>query len=202
VAGGNALIAFFQAARAPLVVVISAAYVDAQHIAFYVAGQRLANLASLALFGVSGFASPLIAQYFALADFAKLQRLARHAARGALGAALVIAVAMIAFGQDLLRLFGAGFDTAYAALLVLLLGEVVAAAAGPVGFFLSMTGGQMTATKIEAVVSVAAVLLALLLIPRYGILGIAVVVTACSCLRNIAMFIAVWRRLRVRSTAF
>ena len=53
---------------------------------------------SLALFGISGFVSPLIAQYFALADFSKLQRLARQAARGALGAALVTALVMLGFG--------------------------------------------------------------------------------------------------------
>lgn len=202
VAGGNALIAFFQAARAPLIVIITAAYVDAQHIAFYVAGQRLANLASLALFGVSGFASPLIAQRFALADFAQLQRIAHLAARGALGASLVTAVVMVGFGRDLLQLFGDGFAVAYAPLLVLLLGEVIAAAAGPVGHFLSMTGRQMTATRIEAIVSVVAVCLALLLIPRFGILGTAISVATCSILRNGAMFIAVWRHLGLRSTAF
>ena len=202
VAGGNALISLFQAARAPLVVVISGAYVDPEHIAFYVAGQRLANVASLALFGISGFASPLISQYFALADRPRLQRLAHLAARGALGSSMLIALVLILFGHQLLRLFGEGFETAYVPLLVLLVGELVAAAAGPVGFFLSMTGRQMNATRIEGAVSVVAIGLALLLIPSYGILGSAIAVATCSCLRNIAMFIAVRRHLGLRSAAF
>jgi O-antigen/teichoic acid export membrane protein len=202
VAGGNALIALFQAARAPLVVVISGAYVDPQHIAFYVAGQRLANVVSLALFGISGFTSPLISRYFALSDRPRLQRLARLAARGALGGAMAIALVLVVFGRQILRLFGEGFDTAYFPLLVLLFGELVAAASGPVGFFLSMTGRQMDATRIEGVVSVVAIGLALVLIPRYGIVGSAIVVAACSCLRNIAMCVVVWRRLGLRSAAF
>jgi len=199
VAGGNALISFFQAARTPLVVVISGGYVDAQHIAFYVAGQKLANVASLALFGISGFASPLISRHFALADVPRLQRLAHLAARGALAGALLIALVVAGFSEQLLRLFGEGFEAARVPLLVLLLAELVAAASGPVGFLLSMTGRHMIATKIEASVSAVAIALALLLVPRYGIVGSALAVTASSCLRNIAMIVAVRRQLGLRS---
>ena len=87
-------------------------------------------------------------------------------------------------------------------LLILLCGEFVAAAAGPVGFFLTMTGRQMTATRIEAATSVIALGLALVLIPRYGILGAAIAVAAGSALRNASMFVAVWRQLGLRSTVF
>ena len=199
VAGGNALISFFQAARTPLVVVISGAYLDSQHIAFYVAGQKLANVTSLALFGISGFASPLVSRHFTLGDVPRLQRLAHLAARGALAGALLIALVVIGFSRTLLGFFGEGFEAARAPLIVLLFGEIVAAASGPVGFFLSMTGHQMTATKIEAGVSVVAVGLALFLVPRYGIAGSALAVTASSCLRNIGMVFAVRRQLGLRS---
>ncbi|HKY08582.1 MAG TPA: oligosaccharide flippase family protein, partial [Candidatus Binatia bacterium] len=142
VAGSNLLISLFQAVRAPLIVVIAGAYVDAQQIAFYVAAHRLANVMSLALLGISGFASPLISQYFALADISKLQNLARLAARGAFAGALATALALVGFGDDLLGLFGAGFETAYISLLVLVGGELIAAAAGPIGFFMTMTNRQ------------------------------------------------------------
>jgi len=202
VAGSNLLISLFQAVRAPLIVVISGAYLDAQQLAYYVAAHRLANVMSLALLGISGFASPLIAQYFALADFSKLQSLAHLAARGAFAGALATALLLVGFGYDLLGLFGAGFATAYMPLLVLLCGELVAAAAGPIGFFMTMTNRQRSATRIEAATSAIAVGLALVLIPRYGILGAAVAVAAGSAVRNISMFAAVWRQLGVRSTIF
>ena len=115
VAGSNLLISLFQAVRAPLIVVIAGAYVDVQQLAYYVAAQRLANVMSLGLLGISGFASPLISQYFALGDFSKLQRLAHLSARGAFGGALATALVLIGFGYELLGLFGAGFKTAYAA---------------------------------------------------------------------------------------
>jgi O-antigen/teichoic acid export membrane protein len=202
VAGSNVLISFFQAVRAPLIVVIAGVYVDSQHLAFYGAAQRLANVVSLGLLGISGFASPMISRYFALSDFAKLQRLAQLSARGALGGALVAALVLTGFGGELLRLFGAGFETAYLPLLILLFGEFVAAATGPVGFFLTMTGRQLTATRIEAVTSVIAVGLALVLIPRDGIVGAAIAVAAGSALRSTTMFVAVWRQLGVRSAVF
>ena len=112
------------------------------------------------------------------------------------------ALVLIGFGDELLRLFGEGFETAYLPLLILLFGEFVAAATGPVGFFLTMTGRQLTATRIEAAASVIAVALALVLIPRDGILGAAIAVSAGSALRSAAMFVAVWRQLGVRSAVF
>ncbi len=202
VAGSNMLIALFQAVRAPLIVVIVGAYLDVQQIAYYVAAQRLANVMSLALLGISGFASPLMSQYFALADFSRLQRLAHLSARGAFAGALATALVLVGFGYDLLGLFGAAFKTAYLPLLLLLCGELVAAAVGPVGFFMTMTNRQVSATWIEAVTSALAIGLAFVLIPRYGILGAAAVVAAGSAVRNVSMFAALWRQLGVRSAIF
>ena len=202
VAGSNVLISFFQAVRAPLIIVIAGAYVDSHQLAFYGAAQRLANVVSLGLLGISGFASPLISRYFALSDVARMQQLARLSARGALGGAIVTALVLVGFGNQLLGLFGAGFDAAYLPLLILLIGELVSAATGPVGFFLTMTGRQLTATRIEAVTSIIAVVLALVLIPRDGILGAAGAVAAGTALRSAAMFVAVWRQLGVRAAVF
>ena len=199
VAAGNALISFVQAARTPLIAVIAGAYVEPQYLGYFVAAQKLANMVSLGLTGISGFASPLIAQYFALSHFSKLQRLAQLSARGSLGGALVVALVLMGAGHALLGLFGDGFETAYGALVVLLLGELAAAAAGPVGYFLTMTGRHMTATWIEAASSVLALGLALLLIPRLGILGAALVIALGSAARNIAMVVAVWRYHGLRS---
>jgi len=201
-AGSNTLIALFQAARAPVVVVISAVYLDAQHVAFYVAARRLANSMSLGLVGISGFASPLVSGYYALKDFSKLQRLAHLAAWGSMLAAMATASVLMVSGASLLRLFGNGFEVAYASLMILSCGEMIAAAAGPVGYFLTMTGGQMTATRIEAAASAITVALALALIPGSGIIGAALAVAAGSLLRNAWMFAAVWRRLGVRSAPF
>ena len=203
VAASNLLISLFQAVRAPLIVVIAGAYVDVQQLAYYVAAQRLANVMSLALLGISGFASPLIAQYFALGDFSKLQRLAHLSARGAFAGALVTALVLIGFGYELLALFGAGFTTAYVPLLILLCGELVAAATGPVGFLMTMTSRQRSATWIEAATSAIAIGFALALIPRYGILG-AAARRRCGqhVAKRFAMFVAVWRQLGLRSRIF
>ena len=167
VAGSNLLISLAQAVRAPLIVVISGAYLDAQQLAYYVAAHRLANVASLGLLGISAFASPLISKHFALADVSQLQGLARLAARGAFAGALATALVLVGFGHGLLGLFGAGFETAYMPLVVLLCGELVASVVGPVGFFMTMTNREVSATWIEVAASAIAIGLALVLIPRH-----------------------------------
>ena len=196
------LISLAQAVRAPLIVVISGAYLDAQQLAYYVAAHRLANVASLGLLGISAFASPLISQHFSLADVSKLQGLARLAARGAFAGALATALVLVGFGHGLLGLFGAGFETAYMPLVVLLCGELVASAVGPVGFFMTMTNREVSATWIEVAASAIAIGLALVLIPRHGILGAAVAVAAGSTARNVGMFVAILRQMGLRSTVF
>ena len=199
---GNVLIALFQAARAPAVVVIAAFYVDAEQIAFYVAAHRLANTMSLGLLGVSGFVSPLVSGSYAMRDFALLQRIARLAASGSMLTAIVTAVTLIAFGMPLLRLFGDEFESAYTALIILTCGELAAAAVGPVGHILAMTGGQRVAAAIEGAASVVTVALAFTLMPDYGIVGAGIAVAAGSMLRNVWMFAFVWVRLGVRSAPF
>ena len=199
VAGDNFLISLLQATRVPLIVVIMGAQVDPRHLAYYVAAARLANVTVLGLTGISGMATPQIARHFALSDPAELQRVAYRAARGSLACASVVAAALAVFGRPLLGLFGTGFESAFVPLLVLMTGELVAAAAGPVGYFLTMTGQQRTATAIEALSSVLAVGLAIVLIPAYGIVGTAWVVTLAGTLRNVMMVVAVQRYLGVRS---
>lgn len=199
VAISNMLIALFQAVRAPLIVVIAGSYVDAPQLAYFGAAQRLANVMSLGLTGISAFVSPLISEYFALSDFTRLQRLAHAAARGAFAAALAAALLLIVLGRALLGLFGEGFGSAYLPLMVILIGEIAGAAAGPVGYFLTMTGRQISATRIEAVTSVLAIGIAMILVPRHGILGAAIVIATASTFRNVAMVVTVRRTLGLRS---
>jgi len=201
VAWGNLLIATFQAARAPLIIVIAGAYVEAQQLAFYGAAQRLANVMSFGLIAISAQAAPRISGYFAVSDVDGLRRLARVASRGALAVALATALLMSVLGPQLLRLFGEGFEIAYVPLLVLLFGEMAAAMAGPVGFFMSMTGLHKTAAWIEGITSAFVLLIAFVIVPRHGVLGAAIAVASGSVLRNAAMAIVVRRRLRLQGTA-
>ena len=199
VAAGNLLIALLQAARAPLVVVIAGAHVEPQQLGFLAAALKLANVAALGLTGITGFASPEVARYFALGDTASLQRLGHLSARASLAVALLMAVILAAAGERFLGFFGDGFSAAYPALLVLLAGELVAASVGPVGYFLTLTGRHRAATWIEAGTSVLVLVLAQVLIPRIGILGAAEAVALGATVRNIAMVVAVWRLHGLRS---
>lgn len=199
VATTNFLIALFQAARAPAIVVIAGAYVESQQIAFYGAAQRLAAVASTGLLGLSGYAAPLIARCHAMGDVEGLRRVAMRSAIAGIATALPAALVLLAWGGTLLALFGPGFDTARTTLWMLLAGELAAAVCGPVGVFLTMTGRQRLATAIEAATSVGAVAFAWMLIPGHGILGAALAVTVGALARNAAMAIVVLRTLTADS---
>lgn len=197
-AAANALIALFQAVRAPAIVVVLAAHVPPEHVAYFVAAQRLAGMASLGLIGVSGFVSPLVSRHFVLGDSRVLQRLAHLGARGSIAAAGAVALVLMVLGETVLEWFGPAFGASYVALLVLLTGEIFAAAVGPVGHFLVMTGAQRAASWIEAISGIGALALACALIPAHGMLGAAIAIASGSVLRNLWMAFFLWQRQGIR----
>lgn len=194
-AGSNLSIALLQASRAPLVVVIAGAWVDPGQLAFFVAASRLANGVGLGLTGISGPASPMIASLHALGDRRGLRRLAAVSAGGALAAGAAVALVLLLFGRELLGLFGPGFEAGFRPLMLLLAGEMAAAAVGPVGHLMVMTGRQRLALGIEALSSAVALVLAPLLIVRHGIDGAAAAMAGAAVLRNVCMAMAVWQGL-------
>jgi O-antigen/teichoic acid export membrane protein len=195
-AGANLSISVLQAARAPLVVVIAGAWIEPVQLAGLVAASRLANVAGLGLTGLSAPASPLMASLHAVDDRQGLRRLALVSAGGTLAFGVALTLPLSLFGHSLLAAFGPGFETGHASLLVLLAGELAAAAAGPVGHLMVMTGRQRDALRIEAASSVLALVLAIWLIPRHGATGAAIAMAASSVLRNGWMAAVAWRGLQ------
>lgn len=194
-AGSNLSISLLQASRAPLVVVIAGTWVEPGQLACFVAASRLANAVGLGLTGISGPASPMIASLHALGDRSGLRRLALVSAGGALTAGAATAGVLLLFGHELLSLFGPGFEAGFRPLMLLLAGEMAAAAVGPVGHLMVMTGRQRLALAIEALSSAVALVLAPLLIARHGIDGAAAAMAGAAVLRNACMAVAVWQGL-------
>ena len=195
-AGANLSISVLQAARAPLVVVIAGAWIEPVQLAGLVAASRLANVAGLGLTGLSAPASPLMASLHAVDDRRGLRRLALVSAGGTLASGLALTLLLALFGHSLLAAFGPGFEAGHASLLVLLAGELAAAAVGPVGHLMVMTGRQREALRIEAASSVLALVLAIWLIPHLGAAGAAVAMAASSVLRNAWMAAVAWHGLQ------
>lgn len=163
------------------------------------------TMATFALYGLNAAnvaLAPLIAERYSANDFGGLEKVARGAARIAFSIALVACVVFAGAGHSLLMLFGPGFSSAYSSLLILLFGYLVSTSFGEVGFMLAMTQYQKHAAVFVAAGIAANSMAAVVLIPRFGMVGAAVAAAAGIVIwRGLALAYVI-ARMRVNPSIF
>lgn len=184
-------------------IIMLAALADPEAVGIYRSAARYAHLVSFALLAAMLPLRPAISAAFARGDDKRAQRRAmRNAATFAMAIGLPVAVLLIAFGETLLGFFGNEFSRGKVALWILVLGQVVNVAAGPVGVLMTMTGHQK---RVAATVSASAgcnIILNFLLIPRFEIEGAAVATAISLVLWNAITLWWVIKHLRINPTMF
>ncbi len=172
-------------------------FLDRTEVGLYNAASKTAALVSLSLVAVTTIAAPTFAAAHATGGRGDLQRAAARAAHLGFWPALAAAVGLLAFGGPLLRLFGASFVAARLPLTVLVGGQLVNAAAGPVGYLLAMTGYQDDNARVFAVSALLNLGLNALLIPAFGLVGAATATALTMVLWNVWLHALTVRRLGV-----
>jgi O-antigen/teichoic acid export membrane protein len=164
---------------------------------------QMATLASFGLQAVRQVAAPRFAGLHARGRVKRLRVLAVSGARVALSFSLLLALGLVLVGRPFLKaVFGPEFEASYWPLLILLVGQVVSSAFGPVGYLLNMAGYEKETVRVMAAVVVLNALLNLVLIPVWGTMAAAVATAASTC----TSYLLLWRRARrvlgINSLAF
>ncbi len=140
---------------------------------------------TVALIAISIVIAPQIAGLHARADLSNLQRVLVLSHRAATLIVLPLALALTAFGADFLTLvFGKEFRPAADSMSILALGKIAYATVGFAGLALSMMGRAGVAAVITLGTAALSALLALVLIPIYGMTGAAIAATTGQLLVN------------------
>lgn len=150
----------------------------------------VAQIVGLIAFGVTAvntIAAPLIAERHALGRRDEVRRVLRLATLGMTVYGLLVAGAIVACRVPILALYGPDFAQGAAALSVLVVGQLVIAFNGPVGFVMTMTGHERTASMYVGATAGLNVVLNLLLIPRFGLVGAAGATATAVALRSLAL---------------
>jgi len=166
----------------------------------YFAAVQLATIALYGLNAVNTILAPMIAECYAAGEHARLKRLVHRAAWFTFVVTASVSLATAVSGRWLLELFGSGFVVAYVPLLIILGGQCVNAAAGPVGFLMTMTRFESQAPWIFGGGAVLNLLLSALLIPSLGIIGAAVATATATVTWNVSALVFVRRKLGVNPT--
>jgi len=130
-----------------------------------------------------------------------LQHLARTTTRWVYYLALPLCLLFILVSRELLGFFGAEFAAARWALIFLALGQLINVGAGSVFLLLNMTGNHRTGMKILGASVLGTLPLMVLLAAALGVNGLGFATALGYVLINVAMSLAVWRLLKVKTYA-
>ncbi|QDU63292.1 Polysaccharide biosynthesis protein [Planctomycetes bacterium Pan216] len=137
----------------------------------YFAAARLATLLNLVLMASNMISAPTISRYFHSGDHVSLRRSLRYIVAAIAIPTTSLFFAFVAFGDQLLELFGSGYAHAYIPLLLLSAGFTVNALCGPTGYLLQMAGQEWTYLRIMASTYLGTIAFQLVAIPLFGMIG-------------------------------
>lgn len=159
---------------------------------------RGAELVSFVLVAFNVTTAPTFSRLHAQGDLQELSRLTAKTTRVALFASLPIALPLMFFSDWVLRfLYGSEFAIGATALATLCFGQLLCVITGPVGSLLMMTGHEKDAVKGTLTALIVTILLALILIPRWGLNGAAAAAALGMVLRNSMNCWHVYQRLDI-----
>lgn len=171
-------------------------------VAIYGASARAMLIVMLPITVVNAVLPPIIAETYARGDTGLLERVARTAASVSGVIALSLALAIVIGGEAALGLlFGEFYRGAYAVIVLLAMGQLVAVLVGPCAILLSMTGGQAVLIKVMMVATAGIVLLGTPAAMLYGAVGMATASMLVTAGQNLALSLIVRKRLGIRTYA-
>lgn len=168
----------------------------------YTAVQKGAEVIVILLYATNMSLAPAIARLQARKDWPGLEHTTERMARATLLVSAPVAIAFMLFPHAYLSLFGASFQTGAAALIILALGQLINAAAGPSGSVLLMTGHERVAVRGVIAGLIANVVLAVVLVPPLGVTGGAIAFALGLALWNAVLVVLARRLIGVNVTAF
>jgi O-antigen/teichoic acid export membrane protein len=170
-------------------------YGQHQEAGVFAAASSIALIAALPRMAVASNFAPMVSALYARAELASLQRLSARAAGLSLLSTLAVVIPIFTALDDVIGLFGPNFRSGAAAAAILLLAQLFASACGPHQHLLTMTRHEKTVAVIFAGGAGVTLLLAMALVPLSGGIGAAFAGAAGIVCMNVALLVAVKRKL-------
>lgn len=150
-------------------------YRPAAEVGIYSAASQISVTFSIILGGFAAIFSPMAADLYHHGELGRLEELYRISTKWGLYLS-VPPFLLTLFAPKLVMgvLFGRAYVSGWPVVLILTFAQVVNAGTGPVGYLLVMAGYQKRMFHISGSMFVLAVVLGLILVPRYGMTGAAI----------------------------
>jgi O-antigen/teichoic acid export membrane protein len=170
---------------------------DTRQAGIFAVALSLSMLTALPRMAVAAAFAPTISDLYARDDLAGLQALAGRAAYLSLLGTVGVAIPLLLINSHLLALFGQSFVAGAPIVIILVLGQVFAAACGPQQHLITMTGHERIGAAFLTACAGANLAACLLTIDSLGMTGAALAMSATLVAWNVAMGIFIYRRLHL-----
>ncbi len=171
------VIELVQSALLSLPVLVLGVFADAVAVSAFSIANRVTMMINTILISLAMIAAPGFARHHRLGEFDELRRVNRQTRLLAIVVSAPLIAAMLVMPHALLSLLGGSFADASAALIVLLIGQIVNVLLPTEDMILAMTGHGAILRRINLHQLWVCCVLCLVLIPWVGLMGAAIVTT-------------------------
>lgn len=173
------------------------AYATAAQVGLYSAADRSSFLVALPLLALNTIFSPLIAEHYARGEYTQLANLTRVVTKWSFSLSLPVCLCFCIFHQAILSIFSREYIAGGTVLMILSFGNLANAGIGLTGSLLAMTGhARIILTNSLATIAVN-IGLALILVPRFNVIGAAIAASSAVIILNITYVIEVYWILKI-----
>jgi O-antigen/teichoic acid export membrane protein len=158
---------------------------------------KLAMITGIVLGAVNSIVAPKLSETFNNNKMVEFRKLIKQSTRIIFFSTLPILIILLLFPEFLLSFFGTEFIVAKTTLLILLIGQIVNAMSGSVGFILQMTGKEKVYQNILLLALVFNIALNIILIPKFGIEGAAIASAFSLLLWNLSSVFYIYKQYHV-----
>lgn len=182
--------------------VIVALFLGPKAAGAFFAADRLAKLLSIVLIAINQVLGPQLSRHYHAGEIDRVRKLVTL---GSLAAGAIALLGMLVFwflGTYALRLFGPGYDSAWGALMLLTVGQVINTFAGPNTMLMNMAGLERLNTIVMGIAGAAGLVILSLTAYLWGQIGAAAGAAAVMIFWNIIIVFICDRRLGIRPFDF
>lgn len=194
------IMTFVVTLNAELAIVLLGWLSDHEAVAYFRVAMQAVMLISIVLSSVNAVLMPNIARFYQNDDLANSQTLLTRSVQLTVFVSLPIFLILVFWGDNLITfLFGAEYLSAYPALVVLCIGQLMNVMLGSAGLVLNMTRNENKTLRSLLISLTINVVLLAILIPLYGEIGAAFAVAISLCVSTLLMTIDVWRLTKLKT---
>jgi O-antigen/teichoic acid export membrane protein len=174
-----------------------AAFSTAAQVGLYAAADRASELVVMPILMLTTVFTPLIAEYYARGEYEQLASMSKLVTKWSFSLSLPVFLCFCVFHEPILSIFSQKYTQAGIALIILSFGNLVNAGTGSTGSLLTMAGHTRVILADTATAILVNIGLALVLVPRFNIVGAAISAALTVIILNIAYFIEVYWLLKI-----